>query len=110
MERENVVFVGNGARTRHAGNGFDSSSRRHRLAGLWNKEFRGHWLPQFHIEHLPVAEGQLTRGKFPDDQLLAREPIATAGEFARENLARSKSAIAVAQDAIDRPSAEREAQ
>ncbi len=77
-------------------------------AGRKNFAAPGFAEPQIH--ELPISESQLARGKFPDDQLLAREPIASARQFARENFARGESAVAVAQDAIERPSAERDAE
>ena len=37
------------------------------------EESRRRWFSELHIEQLPIAERQLARGKFPDDELLTRE-------------------------------------
>ena len=55
------------------------------------------------IEQFPVALGQFTRREFPDDDLLARQPITAAREFARQHLTCRVSAGVVAPERVHRP-------
>ena len=110
VHRHDVISIWYCARARHERDRLDCACDLDRGAGWRRKETRRRWLSEFQIQQFPIAKREFARGEFPEHEFLSREPIAAARQLVRQHLARGEGAVAVAQDAIEWPPAERSAQ